>query len=77
MSGSEPTRWAGVVRVVHEGEDVELDAFWHAHLAADERDRKAEQRTRYESHQWNPTEDDQECVVCGVTWIDCDDECAR
>ena len=35
----------------------------------------SDDRTRYETHEWDPTEDDQECIVCGVTWSDCDDVC--
>ena len=37
--------------------------------------RESNDRTRYESHQWNPTEDDFECVACGTTWQDCEGEC--
>lgn len=33
------------------------------------------ERTRYESHTWNPTEPDDECIVCGVTWGECEDDC--
>jgi hypothetical protein len=64
------------LRIVHAGEDPELDAIMYALADAENRDREDEQRTRYESHQWNPTEDgDDECIVCGVTWQDCDDDC--
>jgi hypothetical protein len=63
------------VRIVHAGEDPELDAIMYALTEAEDCDREAEQRTRYESHQWNPGEDDDECIVCGVTWQDCDDDC--
>jgi hypothetical protein len=34
-------------------------------------------RTSYESHQWDPTDDDQECIVCGVTWGECDEPCPQ
>lgn len=44
-------------------------------IEAEQRDREREERTRYESHQWDATEDDAECIVCGVTWKDCEAEC--
>lgn len=31
--------------------------------------------TRYETHTWNPTGDDAECIVCGTTWGECEDAC--
>jgi hypothetical protein len=35
-------------------------------------------QTVYESHIWSPQTDgdDDECMACGVTWTDCDDECS-
>lgn len=36
---------------------------------------RREDRNRYESHQWNPDNDDPWCVVCYITWQDCDDDC--
>lgn len=35
------------------------------------------ERTRYETHQWDPTEDDEECIACGVTWGECDEPCPQ
>ena len=32
----------------------------------------ADEPTRYESHAWDGKD---ECVACGVTWEDCDDDC--
>lgn len=31
--------------------------------------------SRYDSHQWMGSDDDDRCAVCFVTWIDCDDYC--
>lgn len=44
-------------------------------IEAEQRAHEEDERTHYESHQWNPTEDDDECVACGVTWQDCEGEC--
>jgi len=41
-------------------------------IESDQRIREDEERTRYESHAWDG---DDECVTCGVTWEDCEDDC--
>lgn len=28
-----------------------------------------------DSHIWSRGEDDEECLACGVTWEDCDEDC--
>lgn len=60
------------VRELTPAETRENEALIEAEVRSHEED----ERTRYETHQWNPGEDDDECVACGVTWQDCEDECA-
>jgi len=61
------------VRDLTPAEMREMETLIEAEVRAHEED----ERTRYESHVWSRLTDDdgEECMVCGVTWEDCDDDC--